>query len=405
MCGKLSKQLTFLGLYNKKSGDKFIPKECLLAKKEFRIELLAGLIDTDGYIQKKNCIIYTTKSKQLAEDIKNLVFSLGGYSSIRTTTKWIKKLGFKGNYFDVTISFPDNSFLPLRVKRKKERLNGKFAHDPRRICVKAIKREKGDWVYGFSITGESKWYITDNWLVTHNSFNIEKALKEQNKEYEKISGHITPLKFVDVLYKNREKIIFFDDAQSIMNSKLGLDLLKAVMIPTNNNKRIVCYNSSTAKLEVPAKFEFNGKIIVAINKIDYQFQSDMLAVKDRCFVYDLKFDYNKKIEIIEKLSKLEYADLNQEQRQEVMNWIKANTNKSTKLSFRLWFKLCEIKKFYPDLFSSLAQDELKKNKSIEVIIQALSGFRYVDDQVEYFKQQTGKSRRTFFRMKLELNKL
>lgn len=258
---------------------------------------------------------------------------------------------------------------------------------------------------GMVVNGSINGLIVSGQAGLGKSFNIEKALKEQNKEYEKISGHITPLKFVDILYKNREKVIFFDDAQSIMNSKLGLDLLKAVMIPTNNNKRIVCYNSSTSKLEVPAKFEFNGKILVAINKIDYQFQSDMLAVKDRCFVYDLNFNYDQKIEILEKLSKMEYGDLSQEVRDEIMVWIKANTNKSSKLSFRLWFKLCEIKKHYPILFESLAKDEIKTNKSIEVIIQALKGFKYVDDQVEYFKQQTGKSRATFYRQKMVLDRI
>ena len=76
--GKFAKELTKLGLLAKGAEFKFIPQECLLSSINYRCELLAGLIDTDGFIDKVGAISYTTKSIQLADDIKNLVFSLGG---------------------------------------------------------------------------------------------------------------------------------------------------------------------------------------------------------------------------------------------------------------------------------------------------------------------------------------
>lgn len=164
--GEFSKQLISLGLRGKNSGTKFIPNECLIASKEFRLNLLAGLIDTDGYITKGNSIALTTKSKLLADSVKELVFSLGGSSSIRGIRKKCQT-GYIGDYFNVKISFTDNTSIPLKVKYKKDRTrNSSFNRN--HVYIKCVKSTPSE-VYGFSITGKSKWHITDNWMITHNS--------------------------------------------------------------------------------------------------------------------------------------------------------------------------------------------------------------------------------------------
>jgi P4 family phage/plasmid primase-like protien len=165
--GYLAEQLINLGLYDKRSGTKFIPKPCLISSIEYRYNLLAGLIDTDGYISKTGQITYCTKSRQLADDIRNLVFSLGGYARVREIQKTCKSHDFVGDYFDVSIQFQYPDRIPLRTW-KKDRLQKERRDNPCMVGIK-IKKEKPDMVYGFSITGNSKWYVTDNWMVTHNS--------------------------------------------------------------------------------------------------------------------------------------------------------------------------------------------------------------------------------------------
>jgi intein/homing endonuclease len=174
--GKFAKQLIQLGLRYKKSGDKFIPKEALLSSPEYRLNLLAGLIDTDGYVMKNkdNHIEYTTKSNQLAEDIKNLVFSLGGYSNIKRITKKCQVKDFIGTYYNVKISFENPKIIPLRTF-KKERLGEKFKHNPRHIGIESFQSSPEN-VYGFEIDSPSQWYITNNWMVTHNSTLAYKIL-------------------------------------------------------------------------------------------------------------------------------------------------------------------------------------------------------------------------------------
>ncbi len=164
--GKFAKELTQLGLMGKGCETKFIPKKCLLSSINYRNNLLAGLIDTDGFVQKKTgAIYYVTKSKQLSKNIKDLVFSLGGYCEIRLITKKSQN-GNKGNYFELSIQFK-NYDIPLRLKRKKERLFNK-KYDPRNVAIECIKT-KPQQVYGIEIDGDSKWYITNDWMITHNS--------------------------------------------------------------------------------------------------------------------------------------------------------------------------------------------------------------------------------------------
>jgi phage/plasmid-associated DNA primase len=171
--GDFAKELIRLNQNAKGSEFKFIPKECLLSSIEYRKNLLAGLIDTDGYIDKVGQITYCTKSKQLAEDIKNLVFSLGGYADIRDIKKKAQN-GFIGEYKDISIRFQNKTMIPLRTWKTSRLKDTK--HDPRNIGINVVKKSDGEQVYGFELDSKqtsSQWYVTDNWIVTHNSKLIE----------------------------------------------------------------------------------------------------------------------------------------------------------------------------------------------------------------------------------------
>jgi hypothetical protein len=74
---RLKANLNKLGLLEKKSEEKFIPKNYLTSCIEDRVQLLQGLIDTDGEVNNNN-YVYSTISYQLALDIQFLAQSLGG---------------------------------------------------------------------------------------------------------------------------------------------------------------------------------------------------------------------------------------------------------------------------------------------------------------------------------------
>src|ERR1035437_2475679 len=90
--------------------NKHIPQEYLINSVENRLQLLAGLIDTDGYLHHNGYEIFCL-SDTLANDIIYLVRSLGFYC------KSVKKKGINGNR--ITFYGKGLEKIPLRISYKK----------------------------------------------------------------------------------------------------------------------------------------------------------------------------------------------------------------------------------------------------------------------------------------------
>lgn len=65
-------------------GNKHIPSTYLLSSESQRLELLQGLMDSDGHIDKLSNAEFCSISKKLAEDVAQLVWSLGIKATIHT---------------------------------------------------------------------------------------------------------------------------------------------------------------------------------------------------------------------------------------------------------------------------------------------------------------------------------
>lgn len=97
--------------------NKHIPAAYLLNDRETRLKLLAGIIDSDGYL-KSNYYSVTQKNKILLEQIAQLANSLGFRTVTGKVSKSIKSTGFKGIYYSVSISGKINE-IPVKVAYKK----------------------------------------------------------------------------------------------------------------------------------------------------------------------------------------------------------------------------------------------------------------------------------------------
>jgi len=112
----LSKQLRALGL----NGNKHIPEIYLRSSIEQRLELLRGLIDTDGHVSSINgCVTFAQKKKEIAESVRFLANSLGfkaRLTPVRTTDSWHVT-------FQVNDEDPDPCLIPRKLKAiRKSRL-------------------------------------------------------------------------------------------------------------------------------------------------------------------------------------------------------------------------------------------------------------------------------------------
>lgn len=165
----ITKELKRCGLFEHSSIEKFVPKEYLFASYEQRLWLLRGLLDTDGSASESYCS-YATVSEQLADDVVELVHSLGGYAS-----KNKRKAGYRKNgkyircndYFEIIIEFQKGMDDVFCLKRKKDK------YKPKREKIKRfitdIKYIEEDYCKCILIDDDEHLYITDDYIVTHNT--------------------------------------------------------------------------------------------------------------------------------------------------------------------------------------------------------------------------------------------
>lgn len=110
---ELADKCDFDCVFFKKSIERRIPKEYMLGSVEQRYELLRGLMDTDGTVtgnDRCNCN-FSTNSKLLAEDVQELVRSLGMRASI--TKQQRHDDIHKNKEYEVHISVPDEKKFNL----------------------------------------------------------------------------------------------------------------------------------------------------------------------------------------------------------------------------------------------------------------------------------------------------
>jgi len=159
-----------LAVFNKcvVAGEKRIPREYLVNATKSRMELLAGLIDSDGNLDRCGIYIIPTKWAGLRDDILFLARSLGfaAYSRIGTST--IKSIGFSGQYHYITIS-GDLSRVPVKVPRKKAAPR-KQVKDVLRTGFRVEDAGVGEF-FGFELEGDGRFLLED-FTITHNSSGL-----------------------------------------------------------------------------------------------------------------------------------------------------------------------------------------------------------------------------------------
>jgi len=140
-----------------------IPRSYLVNSTYNRMELLAGLIDTDGSLGLGYYEISQVR-KELLDDIEYLARSLGFM-----TTRKIKIV--KGKEYYVMNILGDIERIPVRLQRKKSTPR-KINKDARRVGFTVESVGDGDYV-GWTLDGDGRFLLGD-FTVTHNT---EVALK------------------------------------------------------------------------------------------------------------------------------------------------------------------------------------------------------------------------------------
>lgn len=156
---RLKRYLKALGL-EVGSGQKFIPKEYLYGSVKDRIDLLRGLMDTDGTVSAGNSVSYSSTSRRLAFDLATLVQGLGGVAIIHRRKRAGKSLEFHINV--------KTFFNPFYLSRKAARWRASKKNPPSRF-IKSIKPLGRIAQACISVAAQDHLYLTDHFICTHNT--------------------------------------------------------------------------------------------------------------------------------------------------------------------------------------------------------------------------------------------
>ena len=151
-----------LGLFNKNSHYKFIPEIYKYSCPEDRLQLLQGLMDTDGYISKVGTMQFCSVSEKLCDDIGQIIESLGG-----TFTKRKKILKNKFEAWDITFKLKSGMY-PVSLPRKVNRIVKSRKYEPIRN-IKKIEFIGKQPARCLTVDSPSNLFLINNCIVTHNT--------------------------------------------------------------------------------------------------------------------------------------------------------------------------------------------------------------------------------------------
>lgn len=143
--------------------NKHIPKIYLNNSSKVRLEILAGLLDTDGTLIGETFVI-TQKNDRLSENIVHLAKSLG-FRVTYTKRESHSQNGTSGLYNSITIG-GDTHRIPTRLVRKQAKQKEK-SRDWLNYGIKVESIGFGDY-YGFTLIEEPHFLLGD-FTVTHNT--------------------------------------------------------------------------------------------------------------------------------------------------------------------------------------------------------------------------------------------
>lgn len=165
-----------LGLAGLSSREKFIPQQYLRSVPAVRLAVLQGLLDTDGSVSRGYGIEYATTSHQLAIDVQELVRSLGGLASVKLRHTTCRHKGRKTTCesYRLYITLPAG-YPPFRLVRKASKYHRAGKYGPTRAIV-SIEPAGSKECRCILVSSPSHTYVTDDYIVTHNTLMGAAAL-------------------------------------------------------------------------------------------------------------------------------------------------------------------------------------------------------------------------------------
>jgi replicative DNA helicase len=192
------------------------------------------------------------------------------------------------------------------------------------------------------------------------------AQDETLKKYTIAKGNISALCLYQMLwdYKDKKCIVVFDDCDSVLFDDIALNLLKAAL--DTGRKRTISWHTESRILKdagIPNSFDFEGGCIFITNvKFDHvkskKLQDHLEALESRCHYLDLTIDTERekmlRIKQIVSDGMLDKYEFQEDEAEEIINYIDTHRKKMRELSLRMVLKVADLRKAMPTNWEAVA---------------------------------------------------
>jgi hypothetical protein len=292
--------------------NKHIPDDYKINDRKTRLELLAGIIDTDGsYCDKSKGYDIIQKNKVLADDILFVARSLGFTANMHKCEKSCMYKGEKrtGTYYRTHISGGNLSSIPVKCPRKMAKTDRVIDKDS---MVMGITIEPRGWgkYYGFELDNNHK-YLLGDFTVTHNTSLVKEGIsKILNREFafvplggatdsSYLEGHSytyegsTWGKIVDILIRSKSMnpVIYFDELDKISETPKGEEIIGILTHLTDTSQNSQFHDKYFAEIDFDLSkclfiFSYNDPYKVNPILLDrmYKIKTTGYQVKDKIVI-------------------------------------------------------------------------------------------------------------------------
>jgi hypothetical protein len=293
-------------------NNKHIPDVYKINDRQTRLELLAGIIDTDGsYCEESKGYDIIQKNKVLADDILFVARSLGFSANMSQCEKSCMYKGEKktGTYYRMHLSGDNLSSIPVKCPRKivkNERVINKDS------MVMGITIEPRGWgkYYGFELDKNHK-YLLGDFTITHNTSLVKEGIsKILNREFAFIplggatdssylEGHSytyegsTWGKIVDILIRSKSMnpVIYFDELDKISETPKGEEIIGILTHLTDTSQNSQFHDKYFAEIDFDLSkclfiFSYNDPLKVNPILMDrmYKIKTSSYLVKEKIVI-------------------------------------------------------------------------------------------------------------------------
>lgn len=202
---------------------KRIPDTYLAGSYQQRLELLAGLLDSDGYIYQKNGrACFSNINLDLINDVKKLVISLGCRVTVSSFDPVESSSGIKGKNIVYQLTFNPYFDIPTALPRK--RLNKKNPSRRKRGIYSITKVDNPKIGQCIQVEG-GVYLVGENLIPTHNSELVSRRFPAY------ALGKDPNTKIAVASYSGALATGFSRDTQRIMESPEFISSFPGTLIP------------------------------------------------------------------------------------------------------------------------------------------------------------------------------